>query len=76
MLNVVVVLQHINWEDDGGAHDPFLVTVDQDLFTELKGYDAGTYPSDAYELRGRLLTCPTPSLPCQIDAVFNIWHDF
>ena len=76
MFNVVVVMQHVNWEDDGGMHDPILKTVDQATFTELSGYGRGTYPADAWDLKDRLSKFPSPTMPCQLDAVFNIWHEF
>jgi len=74
--NVIVVMQHVNWEDDGGSHDPVLVTVDQTTFTELEGYDNGKTPADYWDLRDRINAMPKPYVPCQLDAVFNIWHNF
>jgi hypothetical protein len=74
--NVVVVMQHVNWEDDGGEHDPVLVTVDQQFLTELETYHNGAVPADAWGLKDRLRNTPRPTLPCQLDAVFNIWHNF
>jgi hypothetical protein len=74
--NAVIVMQHVNWEDDGGSHNPFIRTLDDKTFEELQGYSDDVVPRDAWELLERLNALPEPTLPCNIDAIFNIWHNF
>lgn len=78
--NIVVVMQHVNWEDSGGDHDPALVTVDDKLFEELVNYTSTHQDECPEQLRDALSlvirdTQP-PALPCTLDAVFNIWYDY
>lgn len=80
MKTAVVVLQHENWEDDGGDHDPRLVTIADPDFAFLASLaetdDADARIAERSEMdrvRAILAAAATPGLPCQLDAVFNIW---
>jgi len=75
--NVVITLQHENWEDDGGDHDPHLVTISKAQFDALEAASTGrTIGGDeADAVRDLIRNAPSPSLPCTLHAVFNFWHD-
>lgn len=74
--NVVVVLQHSNWEDSGGDHDPILVSVSDELFDELETHSRSTSLSCPESVRDAVRKSKRISAPCTVDAVFNIWYDF
>ena len=71
--NVVVVRQQENWEDDGGSHDPILLTVTEDVFTELERLEAADAEPMNIDFVAKLLSGPDLTCPCQLDGVFNIW---
>lgn len=73
--NVVVVMQQSNWEDSGGDHDPILITVDDQMFEELETCANSIEPFCSDSIREAVFECERPSLPCTLDAVFNIWYD-
>jgi hypothetical protein len=77
MHNVVVVMQEENWQDDGGEHDPILVTVNDSELKVLQDAESSVVGTDLnYEIRSILERAPAPSLPCELTAVFNIWYGY
>lgn len=76
---VVVTIQHNNWEDDGGDHDPSVYEVDDSLYQDLvhmsREHASNSY-DDVEDLGERLEKCvvTTPKYPMSIDGVFNIWY--
>ena len=76
MKNVVVVRQESNWEDDGGDHDPCLITVSDVDFAFLEECANGDEAdSDTMETVDAIVAAAKrPALPTQVDGVFNIWH--
>lgn len=74
--HVVIVLQHENWEDDGGDHDPVLITLTKAQFDVLEAAHTGRVIDDTEvdALRDLIHAAPVPALPCTIHAVFNFWY--
>jgi hypothetical protein len=78
MKNVVITLQEENWEDDGGDHDPSLVTISDDEFAQLQiEHEAGDTVSSNRndEILKMIDTAPSPALPCEMHGVFGIWYN-
>jgi hypothetical protein len=83
MKTIVVSLQHENWEDDGGDHDPFVTQIDDNDYSALvesdilKIYDDDGNDSDHATLIERLRAgkCE-PFYPLRIDNVFTIWYEY
>ena len=75
---VVIVMQEQNWEDDGGAHDPFVVTISDEDYEELKGVDIMERSGQHEDLYDRVWKSivADPQFPMQIDDVLNIWYEF
>jgi hypothetical protein len=76
MKTVVIVQQNDNWEDDGGDHDPLLISLsDADFITIKTWHDTGEPISDSdHDRLGLMLAAGTPcTCPCNLDGVFNIW---
>jgi hypothetical protein len=83
MKTIVVTLQHENWEDDGGEHDPFVTSVndyDYKALMEcntLKMSDDEGDDSDEAKLIERLREGAfEPVYPLQVDNVFTIWYEY
>lgn len=78
-LNAVIVMQEDNWEDDGGAHDPVLVTLTAAELTRFRAAAEAASSIDSDEadaLKAIVDKAPRPSLPCTIHDVLNIWHRY
>lgn len=75
---VVIVMQEQNWEDDGGAHDPFVVTISNEDYQELKGINIMERSGQHEDLYDRVWDSIVrdPQFPMQIDDVLNIWYEF
>jgi hypothetical protein len=69
MKNIVINVQEENWQDDGGAHDPFAITVTEEDYQFLKS--DGVKSDDEIEVI--LDRSPYVDLPAQIDDVFVVW---
>jgi hypothetical protein len=83
MKTIVVTLQHENWEDDGGDHDPFVTSVNDRDYKALVGcdtlkmYDDEGDDSDHATLVNRLREGAfDPVYPLRIDNVFTIWYEY
>jgi mannitol/fructose-specific phosphotransferase system IIA component len=74
---VVIVMQEQNWEDDGGSHDPFVVTISDEDYEELRAVDMLERSGAHEELYERMNAgMIDPTYPLQIDDVLNIWYEF
>lgn len=76
-VNVVVVMQEENWEDDGGAHDPALISLTPAEFLRFQAAAEASSAIDSDEadaLEAIIHNAACPSLPCTVHAVLNIWH--
>ena len=74
---VVIVMQEQNWEDDGGAHDPFVVTISDEDYEELRQIELLERSGAHEELYERMNDgMIDPTYPLQIDDVLNIWYEF
>ena len=78
-LNAVIVMQEDNWEDDGGAHNPVLVTLTAAELTRFQaaaGASSAIDSDEADALEAIITKAPRPSLPRTIHDVLNIWHRY
>ena len=74
---VVIVMQEQNWEDDGGSHDPFVVTISDEDYEELRAVSMLERSGAHEELYERMNAgMIDPTYPLQIDDVLNIWYEF
>jgi hypothetical protein len=73
MKTVAMNLQHENWEDDGGAHDVFVVQLEDDEFEELKNIEILDSESELYE---KLHSRQVFTFPLTIDAVMTVWYKY
>ena len=74
---VVIVMQEQNWEDDGGSHNPFVVTISDEDYEELRKVELLEQSGAHEELYERMNAgMIDPTYPLQIDDVLNIWYEF
>lgn len=77
MKTVVMVMQEQNWEDDGGAHDPFVVQLSDEDYQELKSIGILEKSGAHEELYDRVWNgIIEAKFPLQIDDVLNVWYEF
>ena len=82
MPNIAINLQHEEWEDDGGAHDPFVIDLDAlrvidatlaDVMTAAIS-DPENIPMITRDSADTLnLDSVRASFPCMVDAAFAVW---
>jgi hypothetical protein len=76
MKNIVITLQDVNWDDDGGDHDAALISVSDQDFGAIGADASSDTPVDYARrdaLRDIVRAAVVPTLPCEIHGVFNIW---
>ena len=82
MLNVAINVQEEDWEDDGGAHDPFIVSVEkvEEIDAAFGAYlrklveenkVEGYWPKEVPDLSSAIV-----KPPCMVDGVFPIWFKY
>jgi len=73
---VVIVMQELAG-DAGGAHDPFVVTISDEDYEELRQIELLERSGAHEELYERMNAgMIDPTYPLQIDDVLNIWYEF
>lgn len=75
---IAMNLQHENWEDDGGDHDVFVVTISNEDYETLKALESDGLLSDESDLYERLTSAlysdEPVSFPVTIDDALTIWY--
>lgn len=74
MKTIVLTLQHENWEDDGGAHDAFIIELQDEYYEELKKVSVLDRESELYAAidSANILN----NFPITVDDVLNVWYSY
>ena len=83
MKHIAMNLQHENWEDDGGDHDPFVVAIsDEDFDTLQARLNSAEYVICANEdtddgvFLARICENVVTEFPVTIDDCVVVWTSF
>lgn len=78
MKTVVIGMQEQNWEDDAGAHDPFITTISDEDYQEIQNIEIMECSGAHEDLYNRIEAgvVSDPTFPMQIDDVLMIWYEF
>lgn len=78
MKTIVYNLQHENWEDDGGDHDPVILEIEDSEYEEI--VMAGVLESDTPLFEklsaARRDDAQSVTFPIQVDDVMTIWFTY
>lgn len=82
---IAVSVQHVDWEDDGGAHDPFVIDTEIALshMNEEQAKQFTNYlakceiePEQVSEEIADILSKAKVELPAMVDKAVTIWFDY
>ena len=74
---VVLTTQHENWDDDGGDHDCFAITVEDADFIKLKKLSEDVCDEgDFADIIIRAIPKTPEDYPLLIDGIFTIWYRY
>lgn len=67
-------LQHENWEDSGGAHDVFVVELEDDELVELESLSILESESPLFEKINKHRK--SVLYPLTVDAILSVWYSY
>jgi hypothetical protein len=74
MKTIAINFQHENWEDDSGAHDVFIVDLEDADYEELCKVDVLDRDSELYQRIDNATS--RRDFPITIDDALSVWYRF